>query len=217
MRNACSAIPDDFLGTHTLRRKAQFKSRMRFLAPTGFPGLRGLSPKLNRVKASSQAGVRVGTPENKERTVRFFRLALVVPIALSSLALMSSPASARTGSIATHLSIGQAELGRFGISISVPLRFTCDPTLNVAFGDVSVTQVSGHKLAQGTGAFSNAFPGVPCTGKSEKVTVQVNATGAFAFRVGKKAIGSADLNVYDPVSGNLYTTSVSGQAITITR
>jgi hypothetical protein len=155
--------------------------------------------------------------------MRFFRLALVVPIALSALALMASPASARTGRTATavlvptHLSIGQAELGRFGISISVPLRFTCDPTLNVAFGDVSVTQVSGHKLAQGSGNFTNAFPGVPCTGAPEKITVQVNASGAFAFRKGEKALGNADLFLFDPVSGNLSPTSIVGQAIAITR
>ncbi len=98
----------------------------------------------------------------------------------------------------------------------MPLRFTCDPTLNVAFGDVSVVQVSGHKLAQGTGSFTNAFPGVPCTGVSEKVTVQVNASGAFAFRKGDKALASADLSLFDPVSGNLSTTSIKGRAITLT-
>jgi hypothetical protein len=158
--------------------------------------------------------------------MRFFRLALVVPIALGALALLSSPASARTARTArtatavlvpTHLSIGQAELGRFGISVSVPLKFTCDPTLNVAFGDVSVTQVSGHKLAQGSGNFSNAFPGVPCTGALEKITVQVNASGAFAFRKGDKALGNADLFLFDPVLGNISTTSIVGQAIAITR
>jgi hypothetical protein len=151
--------------------------------------------------------------------MRFFRLALAVPIALGAIALMSSPASAkhRTNSVSTQLSIGQVQLGPLGASVSVPLRFTCDPTLNVAFGDASVTQVSGHKLAQGTGSFFNNFPGVPCTGASETVTVQVNATGSFAFKQGKKAIGSADLNLFDPVSGNLSTTSISGQTVTITK
>ncbi len=75
--------------------------------------------------------------------------------------------------------------------------------------------IGGRRLVQGAGSFSNDFPGVPCTGKSQKVTVQVIATGAYAFRQGKKAIGSADLNVFDPVSGNLSTTSITGQAITI--
>ena len=80
-----------------------------------------------------------------------------------------------------------------------------------------MTQVSGHKLAQGAGSFVNNFPGVPCTGASETVNVQVTAFGSFAFKHGKKALGSADLNLYDPVSGTLSTTSITAQAITITR
>ena len=53
-----------------------------------------------------------------------------------------------------------------------------------------MTQVSGHKLAQGAGSFVNNFPGVPCTGASETVNVQVTAFGSFAFKHGKKALGS---------------------------
>ena len=151
--------------------------------------------------------------------MRLFRFALVVPIALGALALMSSPASAkhRTTSVSTQLSIGQVQLGPLGASVSVPLTFTCDPTLNVAFGDASVTQVSGHKLAQGSGFFENDFPGVPCTGASETVAVQVDASGSFAYKQGKKAIGNADLTLFDPVSGTLSTTSVTGQVVTITK
>jgi hypothetical protein len=135
--------------------------------------------------------------------------------ALGALALMSSPASAQT--ISTQLAIGQVQLGPLGASVSVPLVFTCDPSLNVAFGDASVTQVSGHKLAQGTGFFENTFPGLPCTGASETVTVQVPATGSFAFKSGNKATASVDLNLFDPVSGTISTTSITGQAITITK
>ena len=80
-----------------------------------------------------------------------------------------------------------------------------------------MTQVSGHKLAQGSGSFVNNFPGVPCTGASETVTVNVNVSGGFAFKHGNKALGSADLTLFDPVSGNLSTTSISGQTITITK
>jgi hypothetical protein len=147
--------------------------------------------------------------------MRLFRLALPVPIALGALALLSSPASAST--LPTQLSIGQVQLGPLGASVSVAVTFTCDPSLNVAFGDASVTQVSGHKLAQGSGNFVNNFPGVPCTGASETVTVNVNASGAFAFKQGKKALGSADLTLFDPVAGTLSTTSISGQTITITK
>jgi hypothetical protein len=143
-----------------------------------------------------------------------FRFALVAPIALAAVALLSAPASA---SISTQLSIGQVRLGPLGASVSVPLTFTCDPTLNVAFGDVSVTQVSGHKLAQGFGSFVNDFPGVPCTGAPEMVTLQVTGSGSFAFKSGNKAMASADLSLFDPVSGNLSTTSITGQAITITK
>jgi len=152
--------------------------------------------------------------------MRLFRFALVVPIAMGALALLSSPASAKhrtTTPVSTQLSIGQAQLGPLGASVSVPLTFTCDPTLNVAFADASVIQVSGHKLAQGSGSFFNNFPGVPCTGAPEAVTVQVNAAGPFAFKQGKKAIGSADLTLFDPVAGTLSATSVTGQAITISK
>ena len=41
--------------------------------------------------------------------------------------------------------------------------------------------------------------------------------GSFAYKQGKKAIGNADLTLFDPVSGNLSTTSVTGQAVTITK
>jgi hypothetical protein len=144
--------------------------------------------------------------------MRGFRFALVVPIALGALAVLSSPASANT--VPTHLSIGQVRLGPLGASVSVRLRFTCDPALNVAFGDASVTQVRGHKLgAQGAGSFTNNYPGVPCTGASETVTVPVSAFG-FAFKKGD-AVAGADLTVFDPVSGNLTTTSVTSQVVTI--
>ena len=149
--------------------------------------------------------------------MRLFRLALPVPIALGALALLSSPASASTTLIPTQLSRGPVQLGPLGASVSVALTFTCDPSLNVAFGDASVTQVTGHKLAQGSGFFQNNFPGVPCTGASETVTVNVTASGGFAFKHGSKAIGSADLNLFDPVSGNLSTTSINGQTISITK
>jgi hypothetical protein len=156
----------------------------------------------------------VDSRADKERAMRTFRLALVVSIALGSLALMASPASAQ---VATQLSIGQPRLGPLGASVSVPLTFTCDPTLNVAFIDASVTEVSGHKLTQGSGSIFNDFPGVPCTGVSQTVTVPVNAFGSFAFKKGNKAIGSADLTLFDPVSGNLFTTSITGQRVSIAK
>ena len=137
--------------------------------------------------------------------------------AVGALALQSSPASAATASLSTRLSIGQVQLGPLGASVSVPLVFWCDPSLNVAFGDVIVTQDSGHKLAQGAGSFFNTFPGVPCTGAPESAIVQVLDSGGFAFKQGNKAMATVDLNLFNPVSGGLSTTSITGQAITITK
>ena len=137
--------------------------------------------------------------------------------ALGALALMSSPASAATTAVSTQLSIGRVQLGPLGASVSVLIVFTCDPTLNVAFGDASVTEVSGHKLAQGSGSFSNTYPGMPCTGAPETVNVRVNAFGALAFKHGTKATASVDLNLFDPVTDNLSPASITGQAVSITK
>ena len=146
---------------------------------------------------------------------KWLGIVLGAVIALGVSTLISSPAFASTAPVPTQLSIGQPKLGPLGASVVVSLTFTCDPALNVAFGDVSVAQVSGHKLAQGSGTFTNAFPGVPCTGVSETMTVKVSASGGFAFKKGKRAIGSADLTVFDPASGNLSMTSITGQALAI--
>jgi hypothetical protein len=137
--------------------------------------------------------------------------------ALGAPALMASPASAATAPISTQLAIGQVQLGPLGASVSVPLVFTCDPGRNVAFAEVSVTQVSGHRLAQGFGFLENSFPGVPCTGTSETVNMQATASGAFAFKQGKKATATVDMDLFDPVSSNLSTISINGQAIAITK
>jgi hypothetical protein len=109
------------------------------------------------------------------------------------------------------------QLGQLGASVSVTLEFTCDPSQNVAYADVSVTEESGHRLAQGFGSYFNNFPGVPCTGAPETVSVQVQDSGGFAFKRGNKAMATVDLNLFDPVTHNLSTTSITGQAITITK
>ena len=135
-------------------------------------------------------------------------LLVVVPGAL----LMSSlPASAQI----SQLTVGAPTLLLKAGSISVPLNFTCDVGQNVAFADVFVRQVSGHKLAQGAANFENPPPGVPCTGAPESVTMTVPAGIAFTFKVGQ-AVASADFTVFDPVSGVLTTDSVTGQVVRIT-
>jgi hypothetical protein len=152
--------------------------------------------------------------------MRLFRFAMVALLALGALVFGSSAAWAKpkpASPMTTQLSIGKVQLGPLGASVSVALSFTCDPTLNVAFADASVTQVTGHKLTQGVGSILNDFPGVPCTGAPETLSVPVTATGSFAFKQTKKALASADLNLFDPVSDNLSTTSITGQAVTITK
>ena len=101
------------------------------LAERGIPlGTMGLPPPGKRVKPTP-GGCRGGHSGRRvEGIMRVFRFALVVPVALGALALLSSPASAkhRTTSVPTQLSIGQVQLGPLGASVSVPLTFTCDPT-----------------------------------------------------------------------------------------
>ena len=147
--------------------------------------------------------------------MRFVRFALVVPIALGALALMASSASAL---IPTQLSIpADVTLGPLGASVSVPLTVTCARKLNIAFGDASVIEATGHKLVQGIGSFANNPPGVPCTGKSETITMQVSVSGDLPFKKGNKAIASADLTIFNPKTGTLTTTSIANQAITISK
>jgi hypothetical protein len=135
--------------------------------------------------------------------------------ALGVLAPLSSPASAATASVSTQLSIGQVRLGPLGASVSVLVVFRCDPSLNVAFADANVSQESGHRLAQGFGSFYNRFPGVPCTGASQSVTVPVTDYEGFAFKQGTRVMAGADLNLFDPVSGNLSTTTITAQSVRI--
>ena len=89
-------------------------------------------------------------------------------IAAIGLLFMAAPASAQVNQI----SIGTPRLDSKGITVTVPLTVICDTDFNIAFGDVNVVQSSGHKLAQGTGSFVNEFPGVPCTGSPQSVTVR---------------------------------------------
>jgi hypothetical protein len=43
----------------------------------------------------------------------------------------------------------------------------------------------------------------------------VSAFGGFAFKKGNKALASADLTLFNPVTGNLPTTSITGVPVTI--
>ena len=125
-----------------------------------------------------------------------------VVTALLSGSVLFVGVSASSAQIATSLSVGHTTITGKGLAATVVLDFECDPSLNVAFGDATVSQVSGHKVSSGTGFFVNNFPGVPCTGGAETVTVSVPTGTSFAFKHGHATV-SADLSVFDPVSGIL--------------
>lgn len=141
--------------------------------------------------------------------MRVVRAGIVAAVAACVLVIPAA-ASAQVDQV----SIGDPQLGPEGASVSVPLTIVCDVGYNIAFGDVSVAQSTGHKLALGFGSFSNDFPGVPCTGASQTVTATVTTATSFAFKQGK-ASGSADVSVFNPVTGDLPTESVGPQAIRI--
>jgi hypothetical protein len=130
------------------------------------------------------------------------------------LGVVATPSGAQ--SIGTRVSVGQTTLVGKGAQVTVRLTFVCDPHLNVAFGDVAVNQVSGHKLAQGAGIFLNNFPGVPCTGRPEVINVTVPSGTSFAFKPGS-ATATADFNTFDPVAGVLATTTVGPSTVRITK
>ena len=131
-------------------------------------------------------------------------------IAAIGLLFVAAPASAQVNQI----SIGTPSLASKGITVSVPLTVICDADFNISFGDVNVVQSSGHKLAQATGSFVNDFPGIPCTGSSQSVTVSVPSSSSFAFKQGS-ALGSADVTVFNPVTGDLITEFAAQQTIRI--
>jgi hypothetical protein len=124
-----------------------------------------------------------------------------------------APASATTP---PSLSVATTGITNNGLSVNVTLNIVCDPSLNVAFGDAGVSQVSGHKVAQGTGSFVNNFPGVPCTGSTQTVALSVPTGTSFAFKQGSASV-SADVTLFDPVSGNLTGFSSAPQDVRLTK
>jgi hypothetical protein len=146
--------------------------------------------------------------------MRAFRVLIVVAAVMTGSAFsLAAPASAQ---VATHLSVGPPHLVGKGAEVNVKLTVVCDPSLNIAFGDVSVTQVSGHKLANGSGSFVNDFPGVPCTGSAQSVHVIVQSFTSFAYKQGS-ATASADVFTYNPVTGDLPETILGSRDVRIIR
>jgi len=141
--------------------------------------------------------------------MRYLRAAIVSAIATAALAVPSS-ALAQIDS----LSVSDARLGPEGATVVVTLTVQCQPGWNIAFGDVSVAQATGHKLAQGSGSFFNNFPGVPCTGAPQSQDVTASTFTSFAFKQGK-ATATGNLSVFNASTGSLVTESTGAQPIRI--
>ena len=146
--------------------------------------------------------------------MRHIRTLVGITIAAGTLVFVGvSSASAATP---PTLSISPTTITNKGLSVSLTLTVVCDPSLNVAFGNATVSQVSGHKVAQGTGTFENDFPGVPCTGSAQTVALSVPTSTSFAFKQGN-ASASANLTLFDPVGGGLTTVTAGPQAVRLTK
>jgi hypothetical protein len=112
--------------------------------------------------------------------------------------------------------VGQPTLAFNGIATNVTLDVVCDRSLNLAFVTASVAQVSGHKVAQGSNSIFENFPGVPCTGSNQIVTITVPTSSSFAFKQGN-ALESADVTLFDPVSGNFTDVTAGPTGVRITK
>lgn len=139
--------------------------------------------------------------------MRNLRAAIITALVGAALAVPSS-ALAQIDS----LSISDGQLGPEGATVVVTLTVQCQPGWNIAFGSVSVAQSIGHKLVQGSGFFSNPFPGVPCTGAPQSQTVTASTFGPLAFKQGKAA-ATGSLAVFDPSTGTLVSESIGPEAI----
>jgi len=126
--------------------------------------------------------------------MRYLRSVLIAAVAVGALVVPSS-ASAQINSLSVsspaHLTADR--------SMAVTLTYECDPGWNVAFGDVTVRQLTGFKQAVGFGSFFNSFPGVPCTGAPQTSEVTVSSFGSFTFKPGK-ALVTATLTVFNPTT-----------------
>jgi hypothetical protein len=105
----------------------------------------------------------------------------------------------------TSVSVTGGQLQANGASVSVQLTVQCDPGWNFAFANVSLTQVSGHKLAQGSGSVFENFPGVPCPASAN---ITINDSSPFAFKQGT-ATATATVTVFNPT-----TFSFANQTVT---
>lgn len=132
--------------------------------------------------------------------MRYTRATLVAGMATAAL-LAPSAALAQVDS----LSVSGGRLGPEGATVVVDLTYQCDVSYNAAFGNVSVAQSTGHKLAQGSGFFFNDFPGQPCTGSPQTREVVVSTFTSFAFKQGRATATSFSLSVFNPATFDFVT------------
>jgi hypothetical protein len=145
------------------------------------------------------------------RLTRVF-VGLVVTVASVSFVGVSASSAQTTNS----LSIGRPTIAFNGLAVNTTLNVVCDPSLNIAFGSATIAEVSGHKVAQGTGSFFNDFPGVPCTGSTQTVALTVVTSTSFAFKQGR-ALASADVTLFDPVNFTFTDIAAGPNGVRITK
>ena len=112
------------------------------------------------------------------------------------------------------VSFGDARLGLQGGSVRLPVRVTCQRGWNLAFGDVHVAQNNDGRLAQGFGFFENDFPGVPCTGDRQTISVLVTNSSPWVFKRGEAA-ADGTIAVFNEQTFELIDRSVDPQEIDI--
>jgi hypothetical protein len=135
--------------------------------------------------------------------MRYLRIAMVSALTVGALVVPS----VAVGQISA-ISIGQAQLGAQGASLSVPVTVQCDSGWTLEFVSVSVAQKSGRFLAQGSGF---ASWGAPCVGPGTIVVPVTNSS----FVVYKKGSAVATANV--GVAGPGFFTGTATQTIKITK
>jgi hypothetical protein len=124
----------------------------------------------------------------RKHQMRYLRIAMVSAITAGALVVPS----VAVGQISS-ISIGQAQLGPQGASLSVPVTVQCDSGWTLEFVSVSVAQKSGRFLAQGSGF---ASWGAPCVGPGT-IVVPLTNSSFVAYKKGS-AVATANVEVAGP-------------------
>jgi hypothetical protein len=139
--------------------------------------------------------------------MRYLRgLTVAAALALALVLPGSAPAAISTFQIGT-----EASLGPEGATVTVPVIVNCDAG-QFGFLSVTVSQSTGHRLAQGSGGAT-----VACTGSDQTVAIEVgNFPGVNAYKQGR-ASASGTLQVVDPSTGQSFEAIAGPQEIRIRR